>query len=292
VLRGRRWVLQLAMATLTAVQMIQASPLTAGSRMLSDGLEAGLSTGFLMEDAQTVRNMRSRRLLQTKYDNLGARRRRTDRTAQREANNASSADSSIIIGILVSCLVLFFCFCICGYVYRSKFRVATESQTTTTADGRTVIVAGGGKAMKKIDFEAKVGKLGFDLADKDGSGQVSKREWLELFETVDINGDGEISQQEWEKAFGKGSFDVWDKDCSGAIDQGEWKKIFMSRQAAMKQAASSKGSSKKYKAADSSSPVEFFNSRDKKASQQGGGGTSSLPRAKARKLADVTVSDL
>merc|ERR1712232_1285979 len=125
----------------------------------------------------------------------------------------------------------FIVLCICG-ICRHRRRVG-QGMTVQDADGRVVQIhgctKGKSKSMRRTDFEAKVGKYGWDKADKDGSGQISKREWLTLFDEVDTNGDGEISQDEWEAAFGPGTFEAWDVNHDGAINAKEWAKIYVSK---------------------------------------------------------------
>jgi len=225
---------------------------------------------------------------------------------QRNAAKSEGMDPSLVIGILLA--VISVLACVAGGVYVYKFRhvgkVHQAGTTTTTADGRVVAITGGGKAMKRTDFEAKVGKYGFDNADKDNSNAISKDEWMELFNEVDINGDGEISKQEWESAFGKGTFDAWDKDGNGVIDLREWKKIFMSRKTAAASETKDMGgpggsklskadqakADRKAKAKHAHLDNQFFKNRDQKANSGKDG--SKMPRSKANKLKDVTVTDL
>merc|ERR1711977_758518 len=66
------------------------------------------------------------------------------------------------------------------------------------------------KEMSRKEFERKIGQFGFENADEDDSGKVSKAEWDALFIKLDTNGDGVVDKSEWEAAFGKGSFSRWD----------------------------------------------------------------------------------
>merc|ERR1719163_2445428 len=100
-----------------------------------------------------------------------------------------------MIAIIVSCTVgLAVCGTIAFICFRKSRRVGV-GMTTTNEDGRVVQVSGGGKNMYKTDFEAKIGKRGFDSADKDGGGSISKKEWTVLFDEVDVNKDGFISRE-------------------------------------------------------------------------------------------------
>jgi len=191
--------------------------------------------------ASPVHHRRS--LLQTE----AARRRRTSRGAQIDAQTGGDKIGVGWILLMVGAGVAMVAGAALCYVCRRRRRVGAGMTTMdSTQDGKIVQISGGGKAMYKADFEAKIGKMGFDEADGDSSGRLSKNEWIELFEKVDLNGDGIISEDEWNAAFGPGRFDSWDKDGNGRIDEAEWRKIYMSKKSAAATVAAAGGPKQKY----------------------------------------------
>merc|ERR1712159_307900 len=97
---------------------------------------------------------------------------------------------------------------------------------------------GAATQMTKTQFQAKIGNRGFDKVDANNSGNISKGEWAEMFETLDTNGNGVIEREEWEAVFGKGTFDSWDQNRDGEVNYQEWCRIYTSNRAAVKEKAS------------------------------------------------------
>jgi len=85
------------------------------------------------------------------------------------------------------------------------------------------------KRMTQAEFEAKIGKYGYDEIDNNYSGNISKGEWARLFKQLDTNEDGVVDREEWEVMFGPGSFDNWDENGDGAVNYREWCKIYSSK---------------------------------------------------------------
>lgn len=83
--------------------------------------------------------------------------------------------------------------------------------------------------MSYEEFEAKIGKRGYELGDENFSGNISKKEWAALFKKLDSNNDDVVDREEWEHAFGKGSFDVWDTNDDATVNYKEWCHIYLSK---------------------------------------------------------------
>jgi len=164
---------------------------------------------------------------------VGARRRRTSRAAQRdEGTGGNKLGTGALVGIILACTIGGGCIVVGGCIFCRRNRRVGAAMTTVTETGQVVQIRGAGKAMRREDFEAKIGTMGFDRADKDNSGSISKKEWMLLFEEVDKDGDGTVTQREWEAVFGPGTFDAWDKNGDGTIDAREWKAIYISKKGA------------------------------------------------------------
>jgi len=69
----------------------------------------------------------------------------------------------------------------------------------------------------------------FDFVDKDRSGTITMKEWLEAFDSIDTDRNGMLSKMEWKKHHGSVAiFDVVDSDRGGSISRDEWRRAFKS----------------------------------------------------------------